>query len=235
MGPAAVPADPTELVSRVRRLAASRSRVVVGIAGAPGAGKSTLAAAVVAGYGPGAVLVGMDGFHLAQRVLDQAGTAPVKGAPETFDAAGYVALLERLAEPASDVVYAPEFRRDLEEPIAGAVAVPPATRVVVTEGNYLLLDEAPWNRVRALCTEVWFLDVPDDERVDRLVRRHVRFGRLPDEARDRAVTGTDGRNAGLVLASRGRADLLLITPTVTPAVGPTRNPDEALGSAHRTG
>jgi pantothenate kinase len=215
------------LANRIRRLADRHSRVLIGIAGAPGAGKSTLAAAVVSEYGPGAVLVGMDGFHLAQRVLDEAGTAPVKGAPETFDAAGYVALLERLVRVSDEVVYAPEFRRELEEPIAGAVAVPPDARVVVTEGNYLLLDEAPWDRVRALCTEVWFLDVPDTERVDRLVRRHVRFGRLPEEARDRAETGTDGRNAALVLASRGRADLLLLTPT--------RGGSEPLESAHRTG
>ncbi len=228
VGSAAVPADPTELATRLRRLAAGSSRVVVGIAGAPGAGKSTLAAAVVSEFGPGAVLVGMDGFHLAQRVLDEAGTAPVKGAPETFDAAGYVALLERLARPApGETVYAPEFRRELEEPIAGAVAVPPAARVVVTEGNYLLLDEAPWNRVRTLCTEVWFLDVPGDVRVDRLVRRHVRFGRLPDEALDRAVTGTDGRNAALVVASRERADLLLVTPAQTAG--------EPIESAHRAG
>lgn len=208
--PVAAAADPTELAIRVRRLAEHHPRVVIGIAGAPGAGKTTLAAGLVSECGPGAVLVGMDGFHLAQRVLEKAGAASVKGAPETFDGAGYIALLERIAHPAAgETVYAPEFSRELEEPIAGAVPVPSTARVVVTEGNYLLLPVAPWARVRALCTEVWYLDVPDDVRVDRLVRRHVRFGRQPDEARDRATTGTDGRNAALVLASRPRADLLL--------------------------
>ncbi len=191
-------------------------RVIIGIAGAPGAGKSTFAAALIAACGPDTALVGMDGYHLAQAVLDAAGLAAVKGAPETFDAAGYVSLLERLATVDEETVYAPQFRREIEEPIAGAVPVPPATRVVVTEGNYLLLDERPWNRVRALVTEVWFLDVPEQARVERLVQRHVRFGRAPEAALERAVTGSDGQNASTVLAQRHRADLLLRSPVADP-------------------
>lgn len=207
-----LPAETDALARRIRGLSQSagpHQRVIIGIVGAPGAGKTTLAAAVVAACGPDAVLVGMDGYHLAQAVLDNAGLAQVKGAPETFDAAGYVALLERLSAVDAGTVYAPEFRRDLEEPIAGAVPVRPATRVVVTEGNYLLLDKPPWDRIPDLVTEVWFLDVPEELRIARLVRRHIRFGRTPDAARDRAVTGTDGRNAAIVLACRDRADLLV--------------------------
>lgn len=214
-GRTVLPADTDALASRIRRLSESAGpnrRVIIGIAGAPGAGKSTLAAAVVAACGPDAALVGMDGYHLAQAVLDDAGLAQVKGAPETFDAAGYVALLERLAAVDAETVYAPQFRRDLEEPIAGAVPVRPAARVVVTEGNYLLLDSPPWDRIPDLVTEVWFLDVPEDVRIERLVRRHIRFGRAPDAALNRAVSGTDGRNAAIVLACRDRADLL-VRPT----------------------
>ena len=202
------------LAERVRRLVAQRAadaeRVLIGIAGAPGAGKSTLAEAVVQAYGGGAVLVGMDGFHLAQCVLDDLGLAEIKGAPETFDAAGYLSLLQRLrARQPGVTVYAPEFRRDLEEPIAGAVAVPPAVEVVVTEGNYLLLAGEPWTQVRAQLTEAWFLDTPHAERIGRLVRRHVQFGRTPAVAQERAQLGSDARNAIQVYEAHDRADLLL--------------------------
>lgn len=213
-----IPADPAALAGRIRALVAERAistpgeRVIIGIAGGPGAGKSTLAEAVAAAYGPAAVLVGMDGFHLAQRVLDDLGLADVKGAPGTFDAAGYLALLQRLRQPQPGVtIYAPEFRRDLEEPIAGAVPVPAAAKVVLTEGNYLLHDGDPWAQVRDQLTEVWFLDVPESERIDRLVARHIRYGRTPQEARRRAVSGSDARNAAAVTRSRDRADRWLVT------------------------
>ena len=129
----------------LERLPAATTRAVVGIAGAPGSGKSTLAAAVVTELGPTAALVGLDGYHLAQRVLDDRGLTEVKGAPETFDAAGYLDLLTRLRKPPDgSTVYAPEFRREIEEPVAGAIAVPPTAEVIITEGNYLLLDSTPW-------------------------------------------------------------------------------------------
>ena len=216
MNPAArVRADPAALADRIRRLVAARARdsaerVIIGIAGAPGAGKSTLAEAVIRAYGAGAVLIGMDGFHLAQCVLDGLGLAGVKGAPQTFDAAGYLSLLQRLRTPQPGVtVYAPEFRRAIEEPIAGAVAVPPTAEVVLTEGNYLLLTAEPWPQVRAQLTEAWFLDTPHPERIDRLVRRHVQFGRPPAVARERAQLGSDARNALQVYEAHDRADLLL--------------------------
>ena len=208
--PPSVAADPAGLATRVHRLLTGRDRVLIGIAGAPGAGKSTFAQQLGLACGPDAVLVGMDGFHLAQVVLDRLGLAAIKGAPETFDAEGYLALLERLARPvAGSPVYAPEFRRAIEEPIAGAITVPPTARIVITEGNYLLLGDPPWDRVRTLLTETWFLDTEESLRIDQLVRRHMEFGRSPDAARQRAVHGSDGSNADLVLASRLRADLLL--------------------------
>ena len=218
--PPVFPADTVVLAARVRELvraAGPARRVIIGIAAAPGAGKSTFAGDLVVACGPDAVLVGMDGYHLAQRVLDSAGLAAVKGAPETFDAAGYVALLSRLGTVEPDTVYAPEFRRELEESIAGAVPVPPSARVVITEGNYLLLGTPPWHRIRDLITEVWFLDVPEETRIERLVQRHIRFGRTPDAAMERALTGSDGRNAAIVLACRERADLML-RPTDTTTV-----------------
>jgi pantothenate kinase len=211
-----LPDDASMLADRIRALHRPGSRVLIGIIGAPGAGKSTLSAAVLAQLATGpaplaSALVAMDGYHLAQHVLDAAGLAEIKGAPQTFDAAGYVALLERIAggRGADEVIYAPEFRRALEEPIAGAVPVGPDVDVVLTEGNYLLSDEPPWHRVGELLTEAWYLDVPDELRLERLVSRHIAFGRTPEVSLDRATTGTDGRNARYVARTRPRADLLI--------------------------
>lgn len=205
------------LAARIRALVDRQAtttpgqRVIIGLAGGPGAGKSTLAEAVVAAYGPAAALVGMDGFHLAQQVLDDLGLAEVKGAPETFDVAGYLTLLRRLRSPRpGETVYAPEFRRAIEEPVAGAVPVPAAVQVVLTEGNYLLHDDGPWAEVRAQLTESWFLDLPETVRLDRLIERHIRFGRTAQQAHLRAVTGSDARNALAVANSRHRAELLLV-------------------------
>lgn len=208
-------ADPTQLAERIRELRRDGRRVLIGVVGAPGSGKSTLSAAVVNAVraGPGSLsaeLVPMDGYHLAQHILDASGLSEIKGAPETFDGCGYVALLERLvARAPGEVVYAPEFRRAIEEPIAGAVAVAPDVDVIITEGNYLLVEASPWSRIEELLTETWYLDVPDELRLDRLVSRHIAFGRTPEVALARSTTGSDGRNAATVLATRPRADVLL--------------------------
>jgi pantothenate kinase len=183
-------------------------RRLLGIAGAPGVGKSTVAAAVVGALGPAAVLVPMDGFHLADEELHRLGRHARKGAIDTFDAYGFVALLRRLREEASGVVYAPEFRREIEEPIAGAIPVPPEVALVVTEGNYLLAEDPPWAGVSRLLDETWFLEVDEDVRLARLAARHVAYGRPPAEAWARA-RGTDQRNADLIAATRDRADLVV--------------------------
>ncbi len=146
MGPVKWP----DLLARAQALADVGSRRILGIAGAPGAGKSTVARRLVDALDGAAVLVGMDGYHLAQSELQRLGRAERKGAPDTFDPAGYVALLRRLRTPNSGTVYAPEFRRAIEEPIAGAVPVQPGVPLVLTEGNYLLLDTPPWSAVRGL-------------------------------------------------------------------------------------
>lgn len=178
-------------------------RRMLGITGAPGAGKSLFAAASVRELGA-AALVPMDGFHLADAVLGRLGLLDRKGAPETFDAWGYAALLARLRERPADTVYAPGFERDLEQPLAGAIAVPAEVDVVVTEGNYLLLDRPEWRAVRAALDEVWFVFTDDEVRRERLVRRHVEFGKTPAEARA-WVQRVDEPNARLVQASRHRA------------------------------
>ncbi len=203
--PAAARRDAVDaLVARAARLP---DRSVLGLAGPPGAGTSTLATALVDALGDRAVLVPLDGFHLDDAVLEALGRRDRKGAPDTFDAAGFVHLLRRLHAREDDVVYAPAFRRDREQSVAGAVAVPRTVPLVLTEGNYLLADGA-FAPVRDLLTECWFLDVDPVVRRRRLVDRHVAHGRTPDEA-ERWVSRSDEANAAVVDATRWRADLVL--------------------------
>ena len=189
-------------------------RQIIGIAGAPGAGKTTYAVALAARLG--GIHLPMDGFHLADVSLDRLGLRARKGAPETFDAWGYAALLRRLREETGETVYAPAFERDLEQPLAGAIAVPPEARVVVTEGNYLLLDRPGWRAAREQVDECWWLEVDDDLRRARLVARHVRFGKTPEEAAA-WVAAVDDPNAALVQSFRDRADRVVEAEPLPPA------------------
>ena len=129
-----------------------------------------------------------------------------KGAPDTFDAAGYAALLERLADDGDEVVYAPAFERDLEQPVAGSIPVPPSARLVITEGNYLLVEDGAWTKVRGRLDEVWYIDLADEERRRRLLARHRRFGKSELVASE-WVHGSDQRNADVVTGTYERADL----------------------------
>jgi pantothenate kinase len=203
-----------ELVRRAAALAAEAARTgrtqVLGITGPPGAGKSTLAAALADGLPPGtAVVVGMDGFHLSNAVLEARGNRHRKGAIDTFDDAGYAALIDRLADRAPDgpPVFAPEFRREIEEPIAAGTAVT-VEPLVITEGNYLLAPSGAWPAARARMAEVWYVDLPDAERLRRLVARHQAYGKpLPDA--EAWAGGTDQRNADLIATTRDEADLVV--------------------------
>lgn len=204
----------SELVERAAGLAAAAAGAgqarVLGITGPPGAGKSTLAAALVEGLPPGdAVVVGMDGFHLSNAVLEARGGRDRKGAIDTFDDAGYAALIDRVADRRLDgpPVYAPEFRREIEEPIAAGVVVA-AEPLVVTEGNYLLSPSGAWPTARARMAEVWYVDLPDAERLRRLVARHHAFGKPLTDA-EAWAGGSDQRNAELIAATRDAADLIV--------------------------
>jgi pantothenate kinase len=200
---------PTPLIARARALAVPGRRRVLGIAGAPGAGKSTFAKRLVQALDGLAVLVPMDGFHLAGAELERLGRAHRKGAPDTFDADGYAALLARLRGPRpGTTVYAPAFDRTLEEAVAGSIPVPPDMPLVVTEGNYLLLDTGDWARVRPLIDEIWYLELDAKTRVRRLVDRHVRFGKARAGA-EKWVAESDEANARLVATFRDRADLVV--------------------------
>jgi pantothenate kinase len=200
--------DFAALQARAGRLVDTGQRRILGITGAPGAGKSTLAEHLVDALAPGAVLVPMDGFHLAEAELKRLGRHDRKGAIDTFDAGGFVGLLQRLRRCDEEVVYAPIFRRDLEEPIAGAIPVPHGTPLVVTEGNYLLVPESPWGEIRDLVDEVWYVEPDEPIRLDRLLRRHMEFGRDELAAHER-THGSDQRNAELIAATKSRADVVV--------------------------
>lgn len=200
------PALPEPALARLHQLLQRPGRRLLGLAGPPGSGKSSLAAAVRQALGEQAQVVPMDGFHLANSELQRLGRAQRKGAPDTFDSAGYVQLLQRLrAQREDEVVYAPEYRREVEEGIAGAIAVQPGTRLIITEGNYLLLPEGHWGHVRPLLDACWYLAVDDGLRNARLIERHQRFGRSAEAARAWAES-TDEPNARLIAAQQGRAD-----------------------------
>jgi pantothenate kinase len=184
-------------------------RCLLGLAGPPGAGKSTLAARLAAAVGRAAVVVPLDGFHLADAELIRLGRLGRKGAPDTFDPAGYLALLARIQNAApGETVYAPAFDRKLDQPIAGSIPVRPGTRLVITEGNYLLGGEPPWTGVRALLDEAWWVDLDDAERRRRLVARHVRWGK-PVVAAERFVARSDEANARAVAPGREHADRIV--------------------------
>ena len=197
---------PPEVLARARALLASGQRKILGIAAAPGAGKSTLAEGLLQALGTQAQVVPMDGFHLANSELQRLGRAGRKGAPDTFDAAGYVNLLRRIhSQQPGETIYAPEYRRELEEGIAGAVAITADTPLIITEGNYLLLDDGAWSQVRAVLDESWFLDLDSGVRQQRLLERHVRFGRSREAALE-WIAVTDEPNAQRIERCRHRAD-----------------------------
>ncbi len=206
------PAEPVtlaELVARARALAQQGGRQVLGVTGSPGAGKSTVARQLVTALGPDvAALVPMDGFHYANTVLHSLGRRDRKGAWDTFDADGYVDLLRRLRSRATSVVYAPDFDRDVDEPIGSALPVAREVPLVVTEGNYLLSDLGSWSAVLPLLDESWFLEIDPATRIHRLVARHEGFGMSHEQAVAWAG-GTDQTNAEIVQRCRDRATAVL--------------------------
>ncbi len=213
MSPIPVTLSIAELVERARGLAETGGRRLLGITGAPGTGKSTVALAIVDALGPRrSALVPMDGFHLANATLIAWGRRDRKGAWDTFDADGYVHLLRRLRDQAEEYVHAPDFDRDVEESIGSARPVHRDVPLVVTEGNYLLSREGGWSQVGDLLDETWYLELDPATRLDRLVRRHERHGKTHAEA-VAWTGGSDEANAKLIAATRDRADLAV---TVTP-------------------
>jgi pantothenate kinase len=190
--------------------------VVIGVVGAPGAGKTTLVESLISGLNNAIpdpehqhyAHVPMDGFHLSDQELTRLGLLDRKGAPETFDVHGYAATLHRLRSPRTAVVYAPGFERTIEQPIAGVIPVYPSATTILTEGNYLLLDRPEWQQVRDQCTEIWYCEQQNELRIERLIQRHIQFGKTPAEAESWVHT-VDEKNAQLIQSARANADLVV--------------------------
>ena len=206
--------DERDLVVWVRGQASAVERYLFGIAGPPGCGKSTVANRL--GAELGAPVVPMDGFHLPNDTLRALSLLGTKGAPATFASNEFVDLVRSL-RTAGGVVRCPTFDRTVDEPVADRIEVHPDDAVVIIEGNYLLLDQLPWSTLPALFDAVVYLEVPADVRFERLVARHVEFGRHPTDAASFARR-SDGANADLVEACRDRGHLIVVRD-VTP--GPT--------------
>ncbi len=183
---------------RLRSFLARDKRTMLGIIGPPGAGKSTLSTRLQALHPLVSQIVPMDGYHLANIELKRLGRAERKGAPDTFDSYGYVSLLKRLrAQTEDEIVYAPEFRREIEESVAGAIPIFTQAQLLIAEGNYLALDRDGWRYVAPLLDELWYVEVDSEIRQQRLVSRHMQFGRSHQAARD-WVRVTDEPNARLI-------------------------------------
>ncbi len=208
--PETVDVDPRDLAARILRIGHPSRRTIVGIAGPPGTGKSTLVRQILDELPAGthAVTVPMDGFHLSNVILRSLDREGRKGAIDTFDATGFAVLMERLRLQDGDPVYAPDFDHRLGEPIAASIVVPEDATIVLTEGNYLLSDQPPWTRARAAMDQVWYLRTPRETRMERLIARHIASGKTPEAAAEWAH-GSDERNAILIERSAAAADLIL--------------------------
>jgi pantothenate kinase len=191
------------LVEAVRSRLAPGSRLLVGISGSPGAGKSTLAGRLAAAF-PGSVVVPMDGFHLANVELERLGYADRKGAPFTFDVLGFAALLRRIRLRDEEIVYAPSFDHVQNEPIAGSIPVPASAQLVVTEGNYLLY----WEPIRSLLDLTVHVSADSPARIAGLIERQIAKGLSSEAARD-WVMRSDEANARLVERYAHLADVQL--------------------------
>ena len=200
-----------EAKARVVEYANASSRVIIGIVGKPGGGKSTLSKYLLKEMDPTLVsVVPMDGFHLSNKVLKALGRSERKGAQDTFDVKGFTTLIQRIKLDSADPIYYPVFDRSIEESIAAQGVVYPSTRVVIVEGNYLMHDKDGWQEISPLLDQSWYAFLDEDLRISRLISRHIAFGKDPEGAKAWAK-GSDQVNAELIETGVARCDFLIRT------------------------
>jgi len=200
-----------EAKARVVEYANASSRVIIGIVGKPGGGKSTLSKYLLKEMDPTLVsVVPMDGFHLSNKVLKALGRSERKGAQDTFDVKGFTTLIQRIKLDSADPIYYPVFDRSIEESIAAQGVVYPSTRVVIVEGNYLMHDQDGWQEISPLLDQSWYAFLDEDLRISRLISRHITFGKDPESAKAWAK-GSDQVNAELIETGVARCDFLIRT------------------------
>lgn len=211
--PEPIPSLARQILANAAAVAPAHRRYMLGIAGIPAAGKSTLAgwlldAVNARAGGEVAALLPMDGFHLPNDALERRGIRHLKGVPDTFDPAGFVRLLARARDQTDQDIPCPIYDRDLHAPVADALLVKPSHRIVITEGNYLLYELPPWDQIAGLLDEVWFVSASVEQVRPRLIARHMAGGRTRDEA-IRKMESTDLPNAALVEGTKHRAHRVL--------------------------
>ena len=196
------------LHGEVRALLERPGRQVLGIAGGPGVGKSTLAQKLAAGFGTAVAYVPMDGFHMRHAKLEGLGTVADKGMPHTFEGAAFAEFLAGLKAATGDMS-GPGYSRKIEDVVDNAFTVPASTRLLVVEGNYLLLAMAPWWKVKPLLDRAVFISVPRELVRARLLKRHAEEGLFTEERNRAHIERVDLSNYDLVARSRPRADVAI--------------------------
>ena len=193
-------------------------RFLLAITGVPGAGKSTLANLLMKSINEVlteeiAILIPMDGYHYHNDILVEKGLLPLKGIPQTFDSQRFVMLIKEIASDKIETLYCPSYDRSLHNPVERSIVIENKHKIIIVEGNYLLLDTCPWNELAELFDESWFIDTPRTTTRERLISRHVLTGRSVEEALHK-ISSTDAPNAELILQSRHRANKVITLATI---------------------
>lgn len=198
------------LFEQIQTLLDSQSaRSLIGIVGKPGAGKSTVVEEIEKRYKPNEVsIIPMDGFHLSNEELIKLGRRDRKGAPDTFDVEGFISLIKKVKHEPQDNHKFPIFHREIEASVENEGLVPKESKVVVIEGNYLFSEDHNWSGVFPLLDHTWFIEIDDEVRIERLIARHIRYGKTPEEAENWS-RGSDETNARFIELTAHRASNII--------------------------
>lgn len=193
-------------------------RFLLAITGIPGTGKSTVADLLMKNTNTvlneeRAIVIPMDGYHYHNDILVEKGLLSLKGIPETFDAQRFVTLIKEIASPKIEKIYCPSYDRSLHNPVEESIVIEDRHKIIIVEGNYLLLDTCPWDELADLFAESWFIETSLTTTKERLINRHVLTGRSFEEALSK-ISSTDAPNAELIMQTRHRATKVITVATI---------------------